>query len=58
MKRFDWKTASAQNNKNLKKWDALKQLARYREVIGGNAPACTESMQKDEPFQERNDDSR
>lgn len=58
MKRFDWKTASTQNNKNLKKWDALKQLARYREVIGRDAPACAESMQKDEPFQKRNAESR
>ena len=58
MKRFNWKTASAQNNKNLKKWDAIKQLARYREVIGRDAPACAESMQNGEPFQERNDDSR
>jgi hypothetical protein len=58
LKRFDWITASAQNNRNLKKWDALKQLARYREVIGRDARACAESMQKDELFQERNDASR
>ncbi len=58
LKRFDWKAASAQQSKSWKKWDAIKQLARYREVIGRDAPGCAESMQNGELFQDRTDDSQ
>ena len=57
MERFDWKTAAALRNRGWKKWDAIKQLARYREVIGRDVPVCAESIQNGELFRDTTDDS-
>ena len=38
MERFDWKAATALRKKNRGKWDAIKQLIRYTEVVGRDVP--------------------
>ena len=45
MERFDWKAATELRKKNLWKWDAIKQLIRYREVVGRDVPITVESIQ-------------
>jgi hypothetical protein len=45
LERFDWRAAAALRRKNRKKWDAIKQLIRYREVVGRDVPVSAESIQ-------------
>jgi hypothetical protein len=45
LERFDWRAATALRKKNHRTWDAIKQLIRYREVVGRDAPITAESIQ-------------
>ncbi len=38
LERFDWRAATALRNKHMRKWDAIRQLIRYREVVGRDLP--------------------
>jgi hypothetical protein len=44
LERFDWRAATALRQKNRKTWDAIKQLIRYREVVGRDVPISVESI--------------
>lgn len=50
LERFDWRAIAALRSKNRKKWDAVKQLARYQEVIGREADILTDALQDGEAF--------
>jgi hypothetical protein len=45
LERFDWRAATALRQKNRKTWDAVRQLIRYREVVGHGVPISVESIQ-------------
>ena len=51
MKRQDWKAQAALRKKNRKSWDAVRQLIRYREVVGEDAPISTQPFEDSEFFQ-------
>ncbi|MGZ5927467.1 MAG: hypothetical protein ACXWLJ_12400 [Rhizomicrobium sp.] len=44
MERFDWRAATALRQKNCKTWDAIKQLIRYREVVGRDVLISAEAI--------------
>lgn len=44
MERFDWRAATALRQKNRKTWDAIKQLIRYKEVVGRDVPISAEAI--------------
>ena len=44
MERFDWRAATALRQKNRKTWDAIKQLIRYKEVVGRDVPVSAEAI--------------
>jgi hypothetical protein len=44
LERFDWRAATALRKKNHRTWDAIKQLIRYREVVGRDVPITVESI--------------
>jgi hypothetical protein len=50
LERFDWRTAAALRKKNQKRWDAVKQLTRYVEVVGREAPISAQSIQDGKLF--------
>jgi hypothetical protein len=52
LERFDWRAAVALRRKKQKRWDAIKQLIRYKEVVGREVPVSAESIQSGELFVE------
>ena len=50
VERFDWRAASTLCGKNKKPWDAIKQLIRYKEVVGRETVISAESLQSGELF--------
>lgn len=44
MERFDWRVTAALREKNRLKWDAIKQLIRYTEVVGRDVPVSAEAI--------------
>ena len=50
LERFDWKTAAVLRGRNRKKWDAIKQLIRYKEVAGREAEISADSLKSGELF--------
>ncbi|MEP6829251.1 MAG: hypothetical protein ABI963_02845 [Rhizomicrobium sp.] len=52
MERFDWRAATVLRRKKQKRWDAIKQLIRYKEVVGREVPISVESIQSGELFVE------
>jgi hypothetical protein len=52
LERFDWRAATALRKKHLQKWDAIKQLIRYKEVVGSDVPVSVQSTETGELFSE------
>ena len=50
MERFDWRAIAARRNKGRKKWDAIKQLVRYQEIVGREAEITADSIKSGELF--------
>jgi hypothetical protein len=50
LERFDWRAVAALRNKNRKKWDAVKQLIRYKEIVGREVEISTDSIKSGELF--------
>ena len=50
LERFDWKAAAVLRGKSRKKWDAIKQLIRYREIVGREAEVSADSIASGELF--------
>jgi hypothetical protein len=50
LERFDWRAATALRKKNLRKWDAIKQLIRYTEVVGRDKSISVQSIETGELF--------
>jgi hypothetical protein len=50
LERFDWRAIAALRNKNRKKWDAVKQLIRYKEIVGREAEITADSIENGELF--------
>jgi hypothetical protein len=50
LERFDWKGAVVRRAKNQKRWDAIEQLIRYKEVAGREVPISIQSIQSGELF--------
>jgi hypothetical protein len=44
LERFDWRSATALRKKDRRKWDAIKQLIRYKEVVGRDVPISAEAI--------------
>ncbi len=55
MERFDWKARAALRNKSRKSWDAIRQLIRYREVVGEDAPISAQLPETDALFRDKPD---
>jgi hypothetical protein len=45
LERFDWRATMTLRKKERRKWDAIKQLIRYKEVVGRDVPISAESIQ-------------
>jgi hypothetical protein len=50
LERFDWRAAAALRKKNHRKWDAIQQLIRYRDVVGCDTPISAQTLQSGELF--------
>jgi len=50
LERFDWRAVAALRSKNRKKWDAVKQLARYQEIVGREAEISADSLESGSLF--------
>jgi hypothetical protein len=48
VERLDWKAQAALRKKSRKSWDAVRQLIRYREVVGEDAPISTQASENGE----------
>jgi hypothetical protein len=55
LERFDWRAIAALRSKNRKKWDAVKQLTRYQEIVGREAEVLTDSLRDGEAFRDPTD---
>ena len=42
--------AAALRNKHLRKWDAIRQLIRYKEIVGRDLPISVRSIETGELF--------
>jgi len=52
LERFDWRAAATAREKSRKSWDAIRQLARYADVVGRAIPISAQSIQSGELFVE------
>ena len=50
LERLDWRAVAALRSKNGKKWDAIKQLIRYREIVGHEAEISADTIKSGELF--------
>jgi hypothetical protein len=50
LERFDWRAVAAFRSKNRKKWDAIKQLVRYQEIVGSEAEISADLIKNGELF--------
>jgi hypothetical protein len=50
LERFDWRAAATARRKSHKSWDAIRQLARYADVVGREIPNSIQSLQSGELF--------
>ena len=52
VERFDWKARIALRKKRRISWDAVRQLARYCEVVGDGQPISEQARSPDDLFRD------
>jgi len=52
VERFNWKVRAVQRKKSRKSWDAVRQLDRYSEVVGGDEPISVQVPERDDLFRD------
>ena len=52
VERFNWKVRAVQHKKSRKSWDAVRQLDRNSEVVGGDEPISVQVPERGDLFRD------